>query len=168
MSLHPFLRHGRSQGTSWRPWLIFLDMRSRVNEMEKNTPLMDLFGQRCVFNFFSSSIACKNHMPTITRIKIHGEAPQAMQRATLMFTALMRTIPALFVAVAFNSTAMVLIHASGLMKIFSKAASALSQTQKQCESYGIMSLMRILVKLVKQGILSTGTRQFFFFGSNDI
>jgi hypothetical protein len=107
-------------------------------------------------------------MPTITRIKIHGEAPQAMQRATLMFTALMRTIPALFVAVAFNSTAMVLIHASGLMKIFSKAASALSQTQKQCESYGIMSLMRILVKLVKQGILSTGTRQFFFFGSNDI
>jgi hypothetical protein len=66
-----------------------------------------------VYLIFSSSIACKNyHMPTITRIKIHGEAPQAMQRATLMFTALMRTIPALFVAVVFNSTAMVYIHAS--------------------------------------------------------
>jgi hypothetical protein len=54
------------------------------------------------------------------------------------------------------------------MKIFSKAASALSQTQKQCESYGITSLIRILVKLVKQGILSTGTRQIIIFGSNEI
>jgi hypothetical protein len=106
-------------------------------------------------------------MPAIARIKIHGEAPQAMQRVMLMFIALMRTVPALFVAVMFNLIAMVLIHASVLMKIFSKAASATSQTQKQCESYGITSLMLILVKLVKQGILSTGTTIIIIFGSYD-
>jgi hypothetical protein len=87
-------------------------------------------------------------MPTI-RTKIHGEAPQVIQQAMSMFIALIRTISALSAAVAFNLIAMVLIPASVLTKIFSKVVSVLSRIQKRCESYGIVSLMRILVKLVK-------------------
>ena len=96
----------------------------------------------------SLSIVFKINMPTI-RTKIHGEARQVMRQAMSMFIALMRTIPALSIAVAFNSIATVLIPASVLMKTSSRTASAMSQIQKRCESYGIMSLMQILVKLVK-------------------
>lgn len=101
------------------------------------------------------------HLPIITtRIKTRGEAPLAMQRAMSMSIVLKGTISTriLSVAVAFNSIAMVLIPARFSMKVFSKTASALSQTRKRCESYGIMSWMQILVKLAKQKILSTGTR----------
>ena len=72
----------------------------------------------------------------------------------LMYSALVRTIPlaSLSIAIMFNWFVMVLIP-----------ASALSQTQKQCKSYGIMSMMWILMKLVKQKTLSTSTRVIFFF-----
>jgi hypothetical protein len=116
-----------------------------------------------VYLKYSSFIACKILIPTTIRIRTHGEAPQAIQRVMLTYTALMRTIPTLSVAVAFNWIVMVSIPASVLTKLFSKTASALSQTQKRCESYGIMSLMRTLVKPVKQIILSTGTRPILYY-----
>ena len=121
---------------------------------------MDSFGQRYLFKY-SLFIACKFHLPN--RIKTHGEVPQAIQRAMLMCIALMRMIPILSVAVAFNWIATVLIPASVLTRAFLKTASALSQTQKRCESYGDMSLMRILVKQEKQKILSTGMRSILYF-----
>ena len=122
---------------------------------------MDSFGQRCIFKSFSF-IACDTHFPI--RIKTQGEVRQAIQQAMLMCISLTRTrtIPILSVADAFNWIAMVLIPASVLTRVFSKTASALSQTQNRCESYGIMSLMQILVKLEKPKILSTGTRTILY------
>ena len=161
MSSHHFLQHGRSQETGPRHWLISLSMRFRVNEMVMNTQLMDLFGWRYIFKFVLCLLLARLINLSI-RIKILGEAPLAIQQVMSMSIALTRTIPIQSVAVVFNWIAMVLIPASVLTKAFSKTASALSQTQKRCNSYGITSLMRILVKLAKQKILFTGMRPILY------